>query len=92
MAICFALGLFFGPIWPTAMSIATQEFPSNSGRVTSLMLSFSGVGGAFSPIVMGSLADVAGFKASYLSLSIFAFAGLSMVLLYIKIKKSRFKI
>lgn len=69
VGICFTMGIFYGPIWPFLMSIANEEFPKDTGTVSSLMLAAGGIGGAGIPVVVGAIADKAGITMGFVFLS-----------------------
>lgn len=82
ISYCCILGLFFGPIWPTLVGLATEEAPANTGSVTSIMMAASGLGGAISPVIMGGLADSISIRASYVMLGLMALIGLVLILAF----------
>lgn len=88
-ACCLALGLFFGPIWPTLIGMGTEESPENSGGITSILNIASGVGGAVFPVLMGFLADYAGIRVSYIFLGLCSLVGFFSLLLWKKSTKKR---
>lgn len=89
LTCCFFLGLFSGPIWPTLLALATQESPSNSGVIASAVMCVSGIGGALSPLIMGSVADLLSIRASFSVLVVIALLGLLSVSLYVKTKTNK---
>lgn len=86
--LCIFLGFFSGPLWPTLLGIATEESLANSGKITSLMLCSTGIGGAFAPTLMGTLSDLAGMRASYLALCLLAMGGVAFMFIFLKLSKN----
>ncbi|MEG2199983.1 MAG: MFS transporter [Anaerovorax sp.] len=84
--LCIALGVFSGPLWPTLVGVATEESPENAGKITSLMLCATGIGGAFAPTLMGTISDLISIRASYVALGLIAFLGFALMLHFLKLK------
>lgn len=63
---CILFGLIAGPAWPLSMSVAIDSFPENPGRISTLLLVGSGVGGSTVGVFMGMVADNAGLRACFL--------------------------
>lgn len=82
VGICFIMGIFYGPIWPFLMSIANEEFPKDTGTVSSLMLAAGGIGGAGIPVVIGAIADKSGITMGFVFLSVVGLAGMLLCICY----------
>lgn len=64
LAAAFAVGLFFGPVWPTIVSRAGAAYPDRTGLVTGIVVSVGALGAAVFPAVVGAAADSAGIRAA----------------------------
>jgi fucose permease len=53
-------GLCFGPIWPCALGIASQDA---SPRVPAILVTVGNAGGLFLPLIQGAVLDSAGPRA-----------------------------
>jgi fucose permease len=73
------VGISFGPIYPTILSVVANLFPTSTGRAASLVMAAGGVGGIVIPWLQGSLIE--GFGAGTLALSV-ALGSLGMLALY----------
>jgi fucose permease len=51
------LGVAYGPIFPTAVVLATERFPAAAGRAVSVLVSVSSVGGMALPPLQGVLLE-----------------------------------
>jgi len=60
--VSLLLGLFFGPIFPGVMAIASRRFVHALGAVSSVMLISAGVAGMILPVLMGFLIADIGFS------------------------------
>lgn len=58
----FALGVFFGPVWPTIVSRAGAAYPTRTGLVTGIVVSVGSLGAAIVPAVIGGAADAVGIR------------------------------
>lgn len=79
-----AVGLVFGPLWPTLISMAGSEHPDRSGTAISIIGAGSAIGGMASPMLFGFIAGGYGLKYSYWALSVTAFVGVIATLIYLK--------
>ena len=63
-ALCasFGLGLCFGPVFPTMVSMATSARPDRSGAILAAMIASGAVGGAIVPAAIGIAADGIGLR------------------------------
>jgi len=57
------LGLSFGPIYPTAVAITSDQFTPNAGTATSAVVALGSLGGMLIPAVQGVLIDRQGAPA-----------------------------
>lgn len=64
LVAAFAVGLFFGPVWPTIVSRAGSAYPNRTGLVTAVVVSVGSLGAAISPAVIGAAADVHGIRSA----------------------------
>lgn len=60
----FAVGLFFGPVWPTIVSRAGAAYPTQTGLVTAIVISLGSIGGGLFPRLIGGAADAFGIRAA----------------------------
>lgn len=86
IVICCLLGMLFGPVWPTLISLASREYPEHSGRATNTMVAGCGVGGALSPVLLGGIMDAGGMNWVFASLALIAAAGCAIFISYLYIK------
>lgn len=83
-----AAGMTYGPVWPMLVGAATGNFPVQSGLAASLMMAAGGLGGSFSPILLGFLADEFNFRISMGALVFFSVLAMFFCIVVIG-KKSR---
>ena len=57
LALCFATGFAFGPIWSTLVAEATARHPEHAGTVSGLMSAGCGAGGILFPALTGLAAQ-----------------------------------
>ncbi len=88
VALSAAAGMAYGPVWPMLVGSATGNFPAQSGLAASLMMAASGLGGSFSPMLLGFLADAFSFRVSVGALVFFSVAAMLFCVMVIS-KKSR---
>ena len=75
-----------GPM-PMMMSVAIDCFPRNAGRVTSLIMAGSGIGGILVTPLMGMVSDAIGIAPAYLvsvAAAVLAAVAISIVYRYRK--------
>jgi MFS transporter, FHS family, glucose/mannose:H+ symporter len=60
----FAVGLFFGPVWPTIVSRAGAAYPTQTGLVTAVVISLGSIGGGLFPRLIGGAADAFGIRSA----------------------------
>ncbi len=56
------VGLFYGPLFPGIMAMASRQFSSSIGIVSSVMLVSTGAAGMISPALMGILIPIIGIN------------------------------
>ncbi len=88
VALSAAAGMAYGPVWPMLVGAATGNFPAQSGLAASLMMASSGLGGSFSPMLLGFLADEFNFRISMGTLVFFSLAAMIFCIAVIS-RKSR---
>jgi fucose permease len=66
LAAVLLLGFCFGPIFPTALAIATAAFPRTPGMAASVVVAMGSVGGMMLPWFQGALLEHSGPAASVL--------------------------
>ena len=84
---CAIFGILAGPCWPMMMSVAIDCFPRNAGRVTSLIMAGSGIGGILVTPLMGMVSDAIGIAPAYLvsvAAAVLAAVAISIVYRYRK--------
>lgn len=81
------LGMLAGPVWPTLIALASQEFPGRSGEATNIMVAGCGASGAFTPMLLGGVMGLWGGRAVFLLLTVTAAAG--FVIVYFLKKETR---
>lgn len=87
---CVLFGLLAGPCWPTLMSTALERYYSNAGRITTIILLGSGIGGIVVSPIMGILIDAIGVRLSYTIVSVCALlAALTVILILLNDKKKK---
>ncbi len=80
MALIFfpLVGLFLSVLWPLIAELALNSLEKHHGALMGILFS-SAVGGAFGPVLIGRIADVAGLRAGmlvlFLPLAYIAFLG-----------------
>lgn len=57
---CLLCGICLGPQYATVQALAVDIFPEHSGKVSMLLLPFSGIGSAVATVFMGELSDSIG--------------------------------
>jgi FHS family glucose/mannose:H+ symporter-like MFS transporter len=62
LGAAFAVGLFFGPVWPTIVSRAGSAYPTRTGLVTAIVVSVGSLGAAIFPALIGASADIYGLR------------------------------
>ncbi|MBR6135399.1 MAG: MFS transporter [Clostridia bacterium] len=87
---CVLFGLVAGPCWPTLMSTALERYYSNAGRITTIILLGSGIGGIVVSPIMGILIDAIGVRLSYIIVSVCALlAAVTVILILLDDKKKK---
>ena len=87
---CVLFGLVAGPCWPTLMSTALERYYSNAGRITTIILLGSGIGGIVVSPIMGILIDAIGVRLSYTIVSVCALlAAVTVILILLDDKKKK---
>ena len=81
LVLVILLGLSLGPIWPNLMSYAAEN-TKDSSFATGIMYSGCGIGGVAFPILIGWSSELYGIRNSFKILSVLAFFGLLMVIVY----------
>ena len=76
-------GLLFGPVWPFLLGIATDRYPDRTGTVTGMVMLVDGGGGAFAPILIGLISDLAGLRAAFGLVSLLMAAGAAVYVLMV---------
>ena len=84
---CLMCGIFLGPQYSTIQGLAVDIFPEHSGRVSMLLLPFSGAASALATVAMGALSDCMGAGNAFYPLV--AVALLSAVPAYLFMKDKR---
>ena len=84
---CLVCGIFLGPQYSTIQGLAVDIFPEHSGRVSMLLLPFSGAASALATVAMGALSDCMGAGNAFYPLV--AVALLSAVPAYLFMKDKR---
>ncbi len=69
---CLLCGVFLGPQYGTVQALAVEIFPEHSGRVSMLLLPFSGMGSAVATVFMGQLSDRIGAGNAFYPLIVVA--------------------
>ena len=75
LAMCFAIGFAFGPIWSTLVSEATSRYPQYAGEVSGLMSAGCGAGGILFPMLTGLAARHVSLTVAFWLLGGVALAG-----------------
>ncbi len=65
LALCFATGFAYGPIWSTLVAEATARNPENAGLVAGLMSAGCGAGGILFPAITGLVARSFSLAAAF---------------------------
>lgn len=87
---CVLFGLVAGPCWPTLMSTALERYYSNAGRITTIILLGSGIGGIVVSPIMGIMIDAIGVRLSYTIVSVCALlAAVTVILILLNDKKKK---
>ena len=81
LVLVIILGLSLGPIWPNLMSYAAEN-TKDASFATGIMYSGCGIGGVAFPILIGWSSELYGIRNSFKILSVLAFFGLLMVIVY----------
>ena len=91
LLIMYALiGFFMGPLWPLIMGQAGNLDPSNSAKISGMMIAFCGIGGMVSPTVFGWFADNFSLNASLFFVMSITLAGFAAIMIYARLcKKER---
>lgn len=76
----FCLGFVCGPVWPTLMGVAAEEYPESTGTVTGVLMAAGGFGGAAVPVLLGWCSEMFGTRGSYLMLAVLSAAALILTL------------
>lgn len=84
---CLVCGIFLGPQYSTIQGLAVDIFPEHSGRVSMLLLPFSGAASAIATVLMGALSD--GIGAGNAFYPLVAIALLSAVPAYLFMRDKR---
>lgn len=87
LALCFAFGFFYGPVWPAIMGTAAQNFGAHSAFATSVVIAGSGVGGVLVPILTGWIADKVTLSTAFLMIGSIGAAGCLFYLLSLQKKR-----
>ena len=72
LALCFAVGFTFGPIWSTLVAEATARHPRYAGEASGLMSTGCGAGGILFPMLTGLAARHVSLSASFCGLGVVA--------------------
>lgn len=65
LALCFAVGFTFGPIWSTTVAEATARHPEYAGEASGLMSAGCGAGGIAFPALTGFAARTLGLSTAF---------------------------
>ena len=80
LALCFAIGFSFGPVWSTLVAEATARHPQYAGEASGLMSAGCGAGGILFPALTGLAARHISLTAAFMLLSVVALLGAAMCL------------
>ena len=75
LALCFATGFAFGPIWSTLVAEANARHPEHAGTASGLMSAGCGIGGILFPLLTGLSARWFSLETAFALLSGVALAG-----------------
>ena len=75
LALCFATGFAYGPIWSTLVAEANACYPEHAGAASGLMSAGCGVGGILFPVLTGLAARSFSLSSAFSLLSVVALAG-----------------
>ena len=78
LALCFATGFAYGPIWSTLVSEATARHPQYAGEASGLMSAGCGAGGILFPALTGLAARHVGLTTAFALLGGVALLGCGM--------------
>lgn len=75
LAVCFATGFAFGPVWATLVAEATARYPRYAGEASGLMSAGCGAGGILFPMLTGLAARHVSLPAAFWILGAVALLG-----------------
>ena len=75
LALCFATGFAYGPIWSTLVAEANDRHPEHAGTASGLMSAGCGVGGILFPLLTGLSARSFSLETAFALLSGVALTG-----------------
>ena len=75
LALCFATGFAYGPIWSTLVAEANARYPSHAGTASGLMSAGCGMGGIMFPVLTGLAARQFSLSTAFGMLSGIALTG-----------------
>ena len=78
LALCFATGFAYGPIWSTLVAEANRRYPSHAGTASGLMSAGCGLGGILFPALTGLAARQFSLATAFLMMSGIALAGVAL--------------
>ena len=78
VALCFATGFAFGPIWSTLVAEANARHADHAGAASGLMSAGCGVGGILFPALTGLAARSFSLAAAFGLMSVVALAGTAL--------------
>lgn len=78
LALCFATGFAYGPIWSTQMTEANVRYPQHTGTASGLMSAGCGAGGILFPALTGLAARRFSLSTAFWMLSGIALAGAAL--------------
>ena len=78
LALCFATGFAYGPIWSTLVAEANARYPSHAGTASGLMSAGCGMGGILFPVLTGLAARWFSLATAFLMMSGIALTGAAL--------------
>ena len=78
LALCFATGFAYGPIWSTLVAEANACHPNHAGAASGLMSAGCGMGGILFPVLTGLAARTFGLTTAFGLLSLVALVGAAL--------------
>jgi fucose permease len=68
------LGFIMGPVWPMIVGMGAKNFPERSGTAVGFLTASGGLGGIFTPPLIGLISEYQGIHAGFAVLGLFAAA------------------